>query len=180
MCYTLPVKERIYQLRFDGPPLDVTPKDFGGLGWGPELPQARFVREVRGVHTLASPALAAAYFLERVFAPFEAFDQEELWALLLNTRMRVTHEVMVYRGTLNAISVRPVELFREAIRWNAAGLVLGHIHPSGDPTPSPEDIAVTRHAHHIAKLLELTLADHIIVGKDAWVSLRERGLGFES
>lgn len=165
-------------MRFDGPPLDVTPPNFAGLGLE-EKRLARFVRQVAGEYTIASSALAAAYLLEKIFTPFEAFDQEELWALLLNTRLRVTHEVMVYRGTLNAISVRPVEVFREAIRLNASGLVLGHVHPSGDPTPSPEDIAVTRHVNQIAKLLELTLADHIIVGRDAWVSLRERGMGFE-
>lgn len=166
-------------MRFDGPPVDVTPPRFAGLELKESGPLGRFVRVVEGEHTLASPAQAAAYFLERVFTPFEAFEQEELWALLLNTRMRVTHEVMVYRGTLNTISVRPVELFREAIRLNASTLLLGHIHPSGDPTPSLEDIVVTRHATQIAKLLELPLADHIIVGKGAWVSLRERGLGFE-
>ncbi len=172
------MKERIYQLRFDGPPVDVTPQYFAGLGLE-EKRLARFVREVEGEYTVASPALAAAYLLEKIFTPFEAFDQEELWALLLNTRMRVTHEVMVYRGTINSISVRPVEVFREAIRLNASGLILGHNHPSGDPMPSPEDIAVTRQAQQIARLLELTLADHIIVGRGSWVSLRERGLGFE-
>jgi DNA repair protein RadC len=135
------MKERLYQLRFDGPPVEVTPRGFSGLGWKQAQPPARFVREVAGEYTLTSPALAAAYFLERVFSPFEAFEQEELWALLLNTRLWVTHEVMVYCGMLNAISVRPVELFREAIRRNAFGLLLGHVHPSGDPTPSPEDIA---------------------------------------
>lgn len=173
------MRERIYQLRLDGPPLDVTPEGFAGLAAPDKRSLGRFVHEVSTPYYVTSPTLAAAYLLEKVYAPFEQFEQEEMWVLLLNARRRITHEVLVYRGTINAISVRLADLFREAVRLNAASLVISHCHPSGDPTPSAEDIAVTRQALQAASLLDLTLDDHIIVGRDAWVSLRERGLGFE-
>lgn len=85
---------------------------------------------------------------------------------------------MIYRGTVNAVSIRQAELLKEAVRVNSPSLILSHIHPSGDPTPSPEDVQVTRQVNEAAKLLGIDLVDHIIVGKDTWVSLKERGLGF--
>lgn len=86
---------------------------------------------------------------------------------------------MIYRGTVNSALIRAPEIFKEAVRVNATGLLLSHCHPSGDPTPSPEDVMVTRRVREIAILLEMDLEDHIVVGKNAWVSLRERGLGFD-
>ena len=111
--------------------------------------------------------------------PFDQFSQEEMWVLLLNSRTRITHEVMVYRGTVNSALVRVPELFKEAIKVNAPGLILSHCHPSSDPEPSPEDAMITRQARLAAELLDIDLLDHIVVGKDAWVSLRQRGLGFD-
>ncbi len=100
--------------------------------------------------------------------------------LLLNNKHQVTHEVMVYRAQVNAINISEAELLKEAVRVNAPALVLSHCHPSGDPAPSPEDINVTNLANNAASLLGLTLVDHLIVGKDSWVSLKQRGLGFDS
>ena len=86
---------------------------------------------------------------------------------------------MVYRGTVNTAYVRVAEFFKEAVRVNATGIILSHNHPSGKPDPSPEDIETTRRAKEAADILGIELEDHIIVGKDAWVSLKERGLGFD-
>jgi DNA repair protein RadC len=75
--------------------------------------------------------------------------------------------------------IRVSELFREAVRQNAAALILAHNHPSGDPTPSPEDVAVTTEVVKAGKLLDIDVLDHIVIGSaNRFVSLKERGLGF--
>jgi DNA repair protein RadC len=83
-----------------------------------------------------SPVDVAQYLLQHVYTPFEAFDQEELYVLLLNTKNRITHETMVYRGTVNSVHIRPAELFSTAVRVNAPA-ILDHKHPSGLADPSP-------------------------------------------
>jgi DNA repair protein RadC len=173
------VPERLYQLRFEAPPLDVTPKNFLGLARRPDLSihLGRFVREVGEDVQIKSPADAARYLLERVYVPFEDFNQEEMWVLLLNSKCRVTHEVMIYRGTLNSAPVRVGELFREAVRFGAAAILIAHNHPSGDPEPSPEDIQVTQEIQTAGRLLDIQLLDHVVVGRNSYSSLKERGIG---
>jgi len=156
------------------------PGGFAGLESDKGEKLGRFVREVRERVSIRSPNDVAQYLLTKVFVPFEDFDQEEMWVLLLNSKNQITHEVMVYRGQVGQISIRGAELLKEAIRVNAPTLILSHCHPSGDPTPSPEDVRVTAQINQGANLLGLDLLDHIVVGKDSWVSLKERGLGFES
>jgi hypothetical protein len=109
-----------------------------------------------------------------------AFEQEHLRVLLLNTKNRLlaTHEQ--YIGTLNSCTVRVCELFREAIRANAAAILIVHNHPSGDPCPSPEDVELTRGVEAAGLLLDLPLLDHVIVAADGHVSLKEQGLGFRA
>ena len=102
-----------------------------------------------------------------------------MWVLLLNARCWITHEVMVYRGTVDAIGIRVSELFKEAVKVNAPALIMSHAHPSGDPDPSPEDVMMTKRLRAAAELLDIDVLDHIIVGKDVWVSLKERDLGFD-
>ena len=138
----------------------------------------RFVRQLREEVLIRSPYDAAEHLLANIFVPFESFDQEELWACILNTKNRITHEAMIYRGTVNSINIRPAELFKEAVRVNAPALVLSHIHPSGSTEPSPPDIQVTEQAVAAGKLLGIEILDHIIVGKDSWLSLKEKSLGF--
>jgi DNA repair protein RadC len=182
--YTLScMPERLYQSRFDERirptvPLDVTPEDFAGLEFHKRERLSRFVREVPKRVYIRSPNDAAQYLLEKIFMPFEDFDQEEMWVLLLDNKLRLTHEVMVYRGTVSTTHIREAELLKEAIRVNAPALILSHCHPSGDPTPSPEDVRVTELVSKAAKLLGLALKDHVVVGEDSWISLKERGLGF--
>ncbi len=100
--------------------------------------------------------------------------------LLLDTRNRVIRDPLeIYHGSLNTSMIRIGELFREAIKWNAAAIILAHSHPSGDPSPSPEDVAVTRLTVEAGKLLDIPLHDHLVLGSgDRYVSLKERGLGF--
>ncbi len=107
-------------------------------------------------------------------------EQEELWVLLLNTKNQVLAIKRLYRGTLNSSTVRVAELFRAAIRENGAAVIIVHNHPSGDPTPSPEDVRVTADAVRAGRLLDIEVLDHVIVGstRDRYVSLKERGLGF--
>ena len=84
----------------------------------------------------------------------------------------------VYQGSLNSSQVRVGELFRSAVRRNAAAIIVIHNHPSGDPTPSPDDVALTRAIVQAGKLLDIDVLDHLVIGRGRWVSLKERGLGF--
>jgi DNA repair protein RadC len=106
-------------------------------------------------------------------------EQEELRVLLLDTRNRVTNSKTVYRGSLNSSQVRVGELFKDAIRGNAASIIVVHNHPSGDPSPSPDDIAITRALVQAGELLDIEVLDHLIIGSGRYVSLKERGLGFD-
>lgn len=106
-------------------------------------------------------------------------EQEHLRTILLDTRNRVLQVPTVYIGSLNTSVVRIGELFRAAIRENAAAMIVAHNHPSGDPAPSPEDIEVTRQLVEAGKLLNIDVLDHIVIGRQRYVSLKERGLGFE-
>ena len=124
--------------------------------------------------TINSPADAAT------LVQFEmgALEQEHLRVMLLDTRNRVLDIIEVYQGSLNSSQVRVGELFRSAVRRNAAALIVVHNHPSGDPTPSPDDIAVTRAIIEAGKLLDVQVLDHLVIGSGRWVSLKERKLGF--
>ena len=121
-----------------------------------------------------SPADAAAL----VQYEMSALEQEHLRVLLLNTRNQVLEIVEVYRGSLNSSQVRVGELFRAAIRRNAAAVIVVHNHPTGDPTPSPDDIAITRALVEAGKLLDVQVLDHLVIGQGRWISLKERKLGF--
>ncbi len=106
-------------------------------------------------------------------------DQEYLYTLLLDTRHRVIGAPLeIYHGSLNTSLIRIGELFKRAVRVNAAAIVVAHNHPSGDPSPSPEDVAVTRAVVQAGKLLDVNVLDHLVIGNARWVSLKERGLGF--
>ena len=98
--------------------------------------------------------------------------------LSLNTRNELLARDTVYQGNVNSSIIRAAEVVRRPIRHNAPAFILAHNHPSGDPSPSPEDTATTRHIRQAAELLDLTLLDHIIVGGGRYVSLKEKGLGF--
>ena len=105
-------------------------------------------------------------------------EQEHLRLLLLDTKNRVLATPTIYRGSVNTTVVRVSELFREAIRSNSAALIVVHNHPSGDPTPSSEDVQMTRQIVQAGELLGIEVLDHLIIGSGRFVSLKERGLGF--
>lgn len=107
-----------------------------------------------------------------------ALEQEHLRVLLLDTRNRWLRTSEVYRGSLNSSVIRVGEVFRDAVRANAAAVIVAHNHPSGDPTPSPEDVNVTRAIVEAGSLLDIEVLDHLVIGKNCFVSLKARGLGF--
>ena len=102
--------------------------------------------------------------------------REHFVALLLDTKNGVMRSKTVSVGDLSSSIVHPREVFVEAIRHGSASIIVSHNHPSGDPAPSPEDIAVTRRLAEAGELLGIELLDHIVLGDDRWVSLKERGL----
>jgi DNA repair protein RadC len=106
-------------------------------------------------------------------------EREELRVVLLNTRNTVLRLVTVYQGNVSSSLVRVGELFRDAVRLNASGLILVHNHPSGDPTPSPDDLRLTAETLAAGRLLDIQLLDHLIVAGDGFVSLRDRGVAFD-
>ena len=106
-------------------------------------------------------------------------EQEQLHVVVLDTKHQVLAVVMVYRGTINTAGVRVAEVFRAAIRRNAAAIILAHNHVSGDLTPSSADVTVTREIGAAGTLLGIDLLDHLIISCGRWVSLREQGLGFD-
>ena len=106
-------------------------------------------------------------------------EREELRVVVLNTKNVVLRVATVYQGNISTSLVRIAELFRDAVRLNAAGIIVAHNHPSGDPSPSPDDLHLTAEALAAGRLLDIDLLDHLIVGHDAWVSLRDRGVVFD-
>ena len=102
--------------------------------------------------------------------------QEQLRVLLLNTRNGVMAQRLIYQGTVNSSAVRPAEVLRPAVVEAAPSIIVSHNHPSGDPTPSPEDVAVTRDLVAAGKLLDIEVMDHIVIGAARFVSLKEKGL----
>ena len=111
-------------------------------------------------------------------ADMSMLDQEHLRVVLLDSKNHVTGVSEIYVGNVNSSVVRAAEVFRPAIRDNSVAIVVVHNHPSGDPSPSPEDIAMTKTLRSSGELLGIELLDHIILGGQRHVSLKKRGLGF--
>lgn len=128
-----------------------------------------------GRWTIRSPRDVA----DRLVLQMGRLEREELRAVLLNTKNVVLRVVTVYQGNVSASLVRVGELFRDAVRDNATGIILVHNHPSGDPTPSPDDLHLTAEALAAGRLLDIDLLDHLVIGHDAFVSLRDRGVAFD-
>jgi DNA repair protein RadC len=174
--------------------------EFGGLAG---LAKASFsdLAEIKGVGIAKTAQLKAALELGRrllitspdarpqITSPLEAanllmlemggLEQEHLRTLLLDTKNRVLASPTIYVGSVNASIIRVSEIFREAVRENATALIVAHNHPSGDPTPSPEDVHVTRSIVEAGSLLGIDVLDHLVIGHQRFVSLKERGLGFD-
>jgi DNA repair protein RadC len=129
-------------------------------------PEERFV--------IRSPADVA----QLLMAEMAHLEQEHFRVLYLDTRNRLLGSETIYVGSLNASHIRVGEVFRDAVKRNCAAIIVAHNHPSGDPSPSPEDVEVTRQLVAAGKLLDIEVLDHLVIGQQRFVSLRERGLGF--
>lgn len=172
---------------------------FGGLGGLARASTADLCRQ-RGMGPAKAAQLKAALELARRFqieqpeerlqirSPSDAahllqlemaaLEQEQLRVILLDSKNRLLAVRRLYEGSINAAQVRIGEIFREAVRENCAALVVVHNHPSGDPTPSPEDLRLTEAMVAAGRLLDIDVLDHVIIGHGRWVSMRERGAGF--
>ena len=117
---------------------------------------------------------------DRLLPEMAALEREELRVLLLNAKNVVLRQTTVYVGNVSAALVRVAELFRDAVRAHAAGVIVVHNHPSGDPEPSPDDLHLTAEAIAAGRLLDIAVLDHVILARDAYVSLRDRGVTFDS
>jgi DNA repair protein RadC len=159
------------------------------------------LRQVKGIGEVKAAQIKAALELGRratkapmnekpiVRSPAEAanllmpemsnLEQEHTRVILLDTRNHALSTPTIYIGNLNSTVIRVAELFRVGIRENAASLIVAHNHPSGDPAPSPDDIAVTRKMVEAGELLGIDVLDHIIIGRNSFVSLKERHMGFD-
>jgi DNA repair protein RadC len=124
---------------------------------------------------VSSPADAANLLM----SDMALLEQEHLRLVLLDTRNHVLATPNVYVGSLNTSVIRVGELFRHAIKENAAAMIVAHNHPSGDPSPSPEDVRVTKQIVSAGQLLDVEVLDHLVIGHGRFVSLKERGLGFD-
>jgi DNA repair protein RadC len=124
--------------------------------------------------TINSPADAAAL----VTYDMSTLEKEQLRTILLNTRNVVIDIVTICTGTVNSSQVKIGEVIRPALQYLASAIIVVHNHPSGDPTPSPDDVAVTRAIVSAGKLMDIDVLDHLIICNGRHVSLKERGLGF--
>ena len=116
---------------------------------------------------------------DRLILQMGRLEREELRVVMLDTKNHVLRVATVYQGNVSSSLVRVGELFRDAVRLNAASVILVHNHPSGDPTPSPDDLHLTAEALAAGRLLDINLLDHLVIGHDAYVSLRNRGIAFD-
>lgn len=169
----------------------------GGIGGMGGL-SPREISKIKGIGAAKSVAVAAAMELgkrmsllagaERLIirTPQDIADlmmprlryesKEKFVVVLLSTKNHVLAAPVVSVGTLNYSVVHPRELFREAINYNAAAVVLVHNHPSGDPSPSQEDIVLTKKMNEAGCLLDISVVDHVIIGDGKYVSLKEKGI----
>nr|WP_319005005.1 DNA repair protein RadC [Mesobacillus jeotgali] len=156
-----------------------------------ELTQIKGIGKAKAIHVLAaveigrrianhtlderyvirSPEDGAKYLMNDM----RFLTQEHFVCLYLNTKNQVIHRQTIFIGSLNASIVHPREVYKEAVRRSAASVICVHNHPSGDPTPSREDIEVTKRLAESGKIVGIELLDHLIIGENKYVSLKEKG-----
>lgn len=122
-------------------------------------------------YVIRSPEDGAKYLMNDM----RFLTQEHFVCLYLNTKNQVIHRQTIFIGSLNASIVHPREVYKEAVRRSAASVICVHNHPSGDPTPSREDIEVTKRLAESGKIVGIELLDHLIIGENKYVSLKEKG-----
>ena len=122
-------------------------------------------------YVIRSPEDGADYIMEEM----RSLNQEHFVVLFLNTKNQIIHRQTIFIGSLNASIVHPREVYREAVKRSAASIIVAHNHPSGDPSPSQEDIHVTRRLVESGKMIGIEVLDHLIIGDRKFVSLKEKG-----
>lgn len=122
-------------------------------------------------YIVRSPQDGANYIMESM----RHLHQEHLAVLFLDTKNQIIHNRTIFVGSLNSSIVHPREIFREAVKRSAASIICAHNHPSGDPTPSQEDIHVTKRLVEAGKIIGIELLDHLIIGDCKYTSLKEKG-----
>lgn len=122
---------------------------------------------------IKSPADAAACQMVEM----SKLQQEQFRGIYLDTKNRIQSITTIYQGTVDSSHIRPLEAFREALKWNSVAAIFLHNHPSGDPDPSPEDSLITVELVQSGKILGVDVLDHIVIGDGRWTSMRERNLG---
>lgn len=142
-----------------------------------ELGRRAYHRDAGQEPTVRSPQEVANFIRARTGY---RHDQEQLWAVAVDSRNRILKAKCVVEGSVNSVQIRPAEVFRDAVALNAVAVIVAHTHPSGDPAPSSEDVTVTRQIVQAGRALDIQVLDHLILGRqNLMVSLKERGLGFE-
>jgi DNA repair protein RadC len=130
-------------------------------------------------HPTERPAIHSPADVYEILKYFIAhLDHEEMWVMLLDTRNRVMSLVQLYKGSVNCAQIRIGEVFRQALLDNAPSIIIAHNHPSGEPLPSPDDVAVTRAIVQAGKLLDIEVLEHLIIANNDYISLKDKGLGF--
>ncbi len=154
----------------------------------PEFMSVKGIGKVKGIQLLCVGELSRRIWKRkareqvRIFQTPDAvanmrhIKQEQYYIMLLNTRQGLIRDILISQGTVNASLASPREIFIEALRYQAVSLILVHNHPSGNPEPSMEDIALTRRVFEAGQLIGIHLQDHVIIGEHTYVSMKERGL----
>lgn len=135
---------------------------------------ALMLRPVHREQVRSPQDIAAVFMLEMAH-----LDQEQLRVACLNMKNRLQKIHLVYQGSLNASMIRVGEIYKEPLRLNSAAIIVAHNHPSGEPSPSPEDVLVTKEIVQAGRLLDVECLDHLVIGQGRWISMREQGLGWE-
>ena len=136
-----------------------------------EIGKRLYRKHSEGRYTIRSPEDAAAYLM----TDMSSLSQENFVVLFLNVKNEVLHKQTIFIGSLNSSIVHPRDIFREAVKRSAASIICAHNHPSGNPSPSPEDIEVTKRLLEAGSIMGIELLDHVIIGDHKFISLKEKG-----
>ncbi|MEK4426400.1 RadC family protein [Solibacillus sp. FSL K6-1523] len=136
-----------------------------------ELGRRLASKDLEERYTIRSPEDAASFLMQDM----TSLQQEHFVVLFLNVKNQVLHKQTIFVGSLNASIVHPREIFREAVKRSAAAIICSHNHPSGVPTPSPEDIDVTNRLYEAGQIIGVDLLDHVIIGDHQFISMKEKG-----
>ena len=136
-----------------------------------EVGKRIYRKHSEGRYTIKSPEDAAAYLM----TDMSSLLQEHFVVLFLNVKNEVLHKQTIFIGSLNSSIVHPREIYREAVKRSAASIIAAHNHPSGNPSPSPEDIEVTKRLVEAGSIIGIELLDHLIIGDHRFISLKEKG-----